>query len=262
VNGLVSVWKKQKLQAAIRALTPDVLVLLETKCDARKAAALPGFSTFLAELGYHYVAWHWSTDKKGYSGVAVISKIKPLETRFGLGDAIIDSEGRVVTQQYADFTVVAAYSPCSGKDGKPAAKEKRILYEGLLKRHIEAIKGNKMLLADLNVTPSAQDAWFPLSESDRDEDFRCSASIWERKLFKGLLENTGLVDVFREQEPTLRSYTWSDHNRGAPAGAGLRLDYVLCSKAMMTSGEVFVGRVSHHQNIGGSDHIPVTCPIS
>ena len=106
VNGIRAIVKKEFLNQ-INLLDPDILCLQETKAqDDQVSEALKG-------LPNYYIYSHSAT-KKGYSGVAIITKQKPIEVSQGIGIEIHDDEGRVIEAEYNDFIIVNVYVPNSG----------------------------------------------------------------------------------------------------------------------------------------------------
>ena len=107
VNGLRAVAGKG-LHEIVRGLNPDVMGFLEIKCTVDQAKEV------LDGLGYHVVAHE--ADKKGYSGTAIISKIKPISVSYGMGVEEHEGEGRVITAEFQDLYVVTTYVPNSKGD--------------------------------------------------------------------------------------------------------------------------------------------------
>ena len=111
VNGVGSVLKKGSLQEFIENADPDILCLNEIKTDSAKA--LDVFAKQLPEGYQHY--WNCS-EKKGYAGTAIFSKVKPKAMDVHMGVSKHDQEGRIITLEFEEFVLVAVYVPNSGDD--------------------------------------------------------------------------------------------------------------------------------------------------
>ncbi len=87
---------------------PDILCLQETKCRPEQLppeiVAAPGYFSYFA----------WPSEKKGYSGVAIYSKVKPEKVEYGMGIESHDKEGRMITAYFKDFILVNCYFPNGG----------------------------------------------------------------------------------------------------------------------------------------------------
>jgi len=112
VNGLNACWEKGFSQY-IAAENADILVLQETKLQDSKVAP---FDAKMEALGYPHRYWNCSTEKKGYSGTAIFSKVKPVRVTYGLGPSGgLNEEGRTVNAEFDSFHLVNAYVPNSGQ---------------------------------------------------------------------------------------------------------------------------------------------------
>jgi exonuclease III len=141
----------------------DVLYILESKMHMTALLQMKGFIEWKERSGYNYVFSTWgetSRNKAGYSGVVMLSKVRPLRVSFGLRDMEPGDEGRVLTAVYPSFVHVASYNPCAGYDkGKLAYK---LRFESRLKAHLESIKNEYpdkeiVWLADANTNPTDTD---------------------------------------------------------------------------------------------------------
>ena len=109
VNGIRACHRKGEFLALLERLQPDVLCIQETKAWPEQLE-----SDLLVDHGYH-VSWA-TAEKKGYSGVATFSKVKPDRTTIGLSEEQFDREGRVITTVYGPIAVVNAYFPNGQRD--------------------------------------------------------------------------------------------------------------------------------------------------
>ncbi|MEG1930881.1 MAG: exodeoxyribonuclease III [Anaerovorax sp.] len=238
VNGLRACLGKGFIESC-QSLDGDVICLQETKMQEGQAVVdLEGYEQY----------WN-SAEKKGYSGTAIFTRIKPLNVTFGLEDEKHNKEGRVITAEFEDFFLVNQYVPNS-KEGL-ARIEYRMEYEDAVRAHICKLDGIKpvIICGDFNVAPEEIDLKNPKPN-------RGSAgfSDEERDKFRMLLR-AGFKDSFRELYPHLEgAYSWWSYRFKARANnAGWRIDHFVVSERMLSQ----VEEVCIHAEIMGSDHCPV-----
>jgi exodeoxyribonuclease-3 len=220
---------------------PDILCLQETKARPEQVQ-LP------LELGGYQAFWS-SAQKPGYSGVAVFSREKPLDVREGLGIAEHDTEGRVLTLEYADFILVNVYTPNAQDELRRLPY--RLTWDEAFRQHVarEAERKQVIFCGDLNVAHQEIDLARP-RENRRNPGF----SDEERASFGRLLE-CGFTDTFRHHYPDLTgAYSWWSYRAGArQKNVGWRIDYFGVSTP-------FIRRVKGAAilpHVHGSDHCPV-----
>ena len=220
---------------------PDILCVQETKARPEQVQ-LP-----LELAGYH--AYWNSADKPGYSGVAVFTRIKPLAVRIGLGHHDHDREGRVLTLEYDDFTLVNVYTP-NAQDGLRRLPY-RITWDDVFRTHLahEASHKPVVFCGDLNVAHQEIDIARP-KENRHSPGF----SDEERASFTKLL-GAGFVDTFRHLHPDLTgAYSWWSYRGGArQRNVGWRIDYFGVSTPFLHR----VTGASLLPHVQGSDHCPV-----
>lgn len=224
----------------------DVLCLQETKLQEKdvitiKESLLPGYENSF---------WSCSTTKLGYSGTAVISRIKPLSITYGLGLPNHDNEGRIITLEFGNFYLVAGYVPNSGQ------KLERLAYrtqdwDSSLGNFLKDLEKRKpvILTGDLNCAHQEIDIYNP-------DGNRRSAGYTdeERTSFEENYLKRGLVDTFRRQHPHAVAYTyWGYRTAARPKNQGWRLDYYLASDALLE--HVYDSFII--PDVEGSDHCPV-----
>lgn len=253
VNGLRALLKgkgNQEPGAAILKLAEkedfDVLSLQETKLQEKdvltiKEALLPGYDNSL---------WSCSTVKLGYSGTAVISRIKPLSVSYGLGISNHDNEGRVITVEFERFFLVTSYVPNSGQ------KLERLAYrtedwDSSLGNYLKELEKRKpvILTGDLNCAHQEIDIYNP-------DGNRRSAGFTneERTSFEKNFLQRGLADTFRRQHPNSVGYTyWGYRTAARPKNQGWRLDYFLASDVLLDL--VYDSYIL--PDVEGSDHCPI-----
>lgn len=255
VNGIRAVVKKDALVPFITKCQPDILCLQETKAEQGQAEIdLEGYEEY----------WN-SADKKGYSGTAIFSKIKPLSVTNGLPQDIIDAydmedrygdpnkEGRVITAEYEGFYVVTVYTP-NAKDDLSRIPLRHNHWDPAFLRYCQQLEKTKPVVfcGDLNVAHTEDDLARP-KENVAKKGFTTE----EREGFQNFLD-AGFVDTLRLFKQGNGYYTWWTFWANARArNVGWRIDYVLVSAALkdqVTAAEI-------HPNIMGSDHCPVSIEL-
>ncbi|TYH79883.1 hypothetical protein ES332_D03G095000v1 [Gossypium tomentosum] len=221
VNGLRALLKLEGFSAMELAKQEnfDVLCLQETKLQEKDVESI---KQSLIE-GYENSFWACSNTRLGYSGTAIISRIKPLSVRYGLGMSDHDSEGRVVIAEFDSFYLLSVYVPNSG-DGLRRLTYRITEWDPSLSNYI---KGNR-----------------------RSAGF----TIEERQSFSTNFLSRGFVDTFRKQNPDVVGYTYWGYRHGARKGnKGWRLDYFLVSDAI--ADDVHDSFIL--PDVIGSDHCPI-----
>ncbi|KAK6127303.1 hypothetical protein DH2020_038966 [Rehmannia glutinosa] len=244
VNGLRALLKLESFSALQLAQREnfDVLCLQETKLQAsfHFEKDVDSIRQSLLE-GYDNSYWTCSVSKLGYSGTAIISRIKPLSVRYGLGIADHDGEGRLVTVEFDNFYLLSGYVPNSG--------------DGLRRLDLEQLKP-VILTGDLNCAHQEIDIFNPAGNK-RSAGFTDE----ERKSFQTNFLDRGFVDTFRKQHPDVVGYTYWGYRHGGrknnkgPADQylGWRLDYFLASESI--ADQVYDSYIL--PDVGGSDHSPI-----
>lgn len=226
-----------------RELNADIFCLQETKLQDGQIA-------FEAD-GYHQ---YWAyAEKKGYSGTAVFTRIKPLDVKYGIGIEELDTEGRIITCEFEDFYFICEYVP-NAQDGLKRI-EHRMKWEDAFREYVSSLKDKKSVIfcGDLNVAHNEIDLKNPKSNAGN-----AGFSDEERGKFGELLDS-GFIDTFRYFYPDREgAYSWWSYRfKAREKNAGWRIDYFCVS-------EDFIGRVesaSIHSEIFGSDHCPVELVI-
>lgn len=238
VNGLRAVVGKGFVDI-FNGLDADIFCLQETKLqEGQIELELPGYEQY----------WNYA-EKKGYSGTAVFTRVKPLEVIYGLGIEEHDKEGRVITVEYEDFYLVNVYTPNS-KDGL-ARLPYRMEWEDAFRGYLKKLEIKKPVIAcgDMNVAHEEIDLKNP-----RTNRKNAGFSDEERAKMTELLD-AGFIDTFRYFYPDKTGeYSWWSYRFNARKNnAGWRIDYFIVSKTL----ESRLERASIHQEIFGSDHCPV-----
>lgn len=241
VNGIRSIHGKGFAEW-LRNESPDVLCLQEVKASPEQLTA-----EMVTPPGYTSV-WN-PAEKKGYSGVAVFTKQKPLAIRLGLGEAAFDSEGRVVEVEFPKFTLVNAYFPNSQRDH--ARLDFKIAFCKKMFHHLEAVRERgkpALLCGDFNIAHQAIDLKNP-KQNENNAGFLPQERQW-----MDFLLSRGYVDTFRNFHQAGGHYTWWSYRPGVrEKNIGWRLDYFVCSDSLRP----MLKSARHHTLVPGSDHCPV-----
>ena len=242
VNGLRAIMNKSFLDN-FEQINADVFCLQETKLQE-------GQIDFAPE-GYN-VYWN-SAIKKGYSGTAVFSKIKPIKVEYGIGKEEHDQEGRVITLEYEKFYLVNCYTPNSQRE--LTRLDYRMKWEDEFKSYLKKLDTKKpvILCGDLNVAHNEIDLKNP-STNRHNAGFTNE----EREKMTELL-NSGFVDSFRYLYPDTKDvYSWWSYMFHArEKNAGWRIDYFIVSDRIKE--EIKDSKIL--TKVFGSDHCPVELDI-
>jgi exodeoxyribonuclease III len=208
-------------------------------------------TSLFTHLGYHQY-WH-SAEKKGYSGVAIFSKIKPNHVEVGCGIEKYDVEGRVIRADFDSFSIVNTYFP-SGSSGD----ERHGVKMNFLKDYIPFINGikkqqpNLLVAGDYNICHKAIDIHDPISNKDS-SGFKPEEREWMTHFFE-----QGFVDTFRKFNQHPDEYSWWSFRAAArERNKGWRIDYINASTAM----EKNLTHAAILQSVKHSDHCPVLLQI-
>ena len=240
-------WNVNGLRAAVtkgfldffRDIDADVFCVQETKLqEGQIELDLPGY--------YDY--WNYA-EKKGYSGVAIFTKVKPISVSYGIGLEEHDKEGRVITVEYEDFYLITCYTPNSKRD--LLRLDYRMLWEDAFLDYVKKLDRIKPVIycGDLNVAHREIDLKNPKTN-------RKNAGFTEEERNKmDIALSSGFTDSFRHIYPDKeREYSWWSYMGGARAkNVGWRIDYFIVSDQL--KGKIVDAKI--HQEIFGSDHCPV-----
>lgn len=241
VNGIRACSKKG-FREFIDSHTPDVLFIQETKCAE---SDLP--DELRDPYGYQSV-WH-SAERKGYSGVAVLTKKNPDNVIVGFGIPEFDVEGRVIQAVFGDIYIIGVYFP-NGQQGDDRLHYKLSFYNAFFSYCDELRQlGNKVIVCgDFNT------AHTPLDLARAKENETTSGFMPIEREWISELVRRNYVDVFREKFPTLEKYSWWSYRSAArDKNIGWRIDYFMVDKPLIDQvSEAFI-----LNDVMGSDHCPV-----
>ncbi|XP_018414081.1 PREDICTED: DNA-(apurinic or apyrimidinic site) lyase isoform X2 [Nanorana parkeri] len=241
----IRAWVKKEGVNWVREEDPDILCLQETKCAEK---ALPADIKEMPEYPHKY--WACSDEKEGYSGVAMLSKKKPLNVSYGIGIEEHDKEGRVITAEYESFYLVAAYVPNASRG--LVRLDYRQRWDVDFRSYLKELDNKKPLIlcGDLNVAHQEIDLKNPKTNKKTP-----GFTPQEREGFGALLAE-GFLDSFRELYPDKPyAYTFWTYMMNARAkNVGWRLDYFVLSKALRPA----LCDCKIRSKALGSDHCPIT----
>lgn len=242
VNGLRAAIKKGFLEW-LQTHPADVICLQETKAtqediDVKK----------LENLGYHH---HWfCAQKKGYSGVAIFSKVKPDAVKTGCGFEQSDLEGRVIEARFGDVTIVNAYFP-SGTSGEHRQVYK---YQWLqeMAEYLDDLKKKRkkvILAGDYNIAHEEIDIHNPKGNKNN------SGFLPEERSWMTQFLASGWVDTFRHLNKDPQHYSWWSQRSPSVRmeNKGWRIDYICATKALAKT----IDEVKIYREVKFSDHCPV-----
>ena len=238
VNGLRAIYKKGFVDI-FNEINADIFCIQETKLqEGQIDLSFPGYEMY----------WNYA-EKKGYSGTAIFTKIKPILVTKGIGIEEHDKEGRVITLEFEDYYLVTVYTPNSQTELKRL--DYRMKWEKDFKAYIKELEKKKpvVICGDLNVAHKEIDLKNPKTNRKN-----AGFTDEERKKFTELL-NDGFIDTFRYFYPNEEGkYSWWSYRFSArEKNAGWRIDYFLVSEALKDK----LKSANILSDIMGSDHCPV-----
>ena len=244
-------WNVNGIRASVSKGFVDIFNAFDADIFSLQETKLQEGQIDLNFEGYHSY-WNYAV-KKGYSGVAVFTKEKPVSVFLGMGIEEHDQEGRLITLEFEKFYHVSAYVPNS--QDKNARLDYRMTWEDAMGDYLLTLKRKKpvILCGDLNVAHTEIDLKNPKANA-RSAGFTHE----ERSKFSELLEN-GFIDTFRYFYPTLEgAYSWWSYRfKAREKNAGWRIDYFVTSKDL----EDKIKGAKIHSDVLGSDHCPVELSI-
>ena len=257
VNGIRAVVRKGAIQEFITKHQPDILCLQETKAKQGQAEI---------DLSEYEEYWNSSQNKKGYSGTAIFTKIKPIAIINDIPDEFIKSsglaadnygnsnqEGRVIAAEFENFYVVTAYTP-NAKDDLTRIPLRQD-WDKAVTAYCAQLQSKKPVIycGDMNVAHTEDDLANPKPNVGK-KGFTAE----ERRGFDNWLA-AGFVDTFRMFKQGNGYYTWWSHFANARArNVGWRIDYFLVSESLKPK----IKTAQIHPDQMGSDHCPVSIELT
>lgn len=243
VNGLRACVTKGFLDF-FKDINADIFSIQETKLQEGQIAL---------ELEGYYQYWNYA-EKKGYSGVAVFTKDKPINVIYGLDIKEHNTEGRLITLEFEKFYYITAYVPNAQEELKRL--DYRMKWEDDIREYLNKLKDKKPVIysGDLNVAHNEIDLKNPKTNRKN-----AGFSDEEREKFQNLLDS-GFIDTFRYKYPDKEGvYSWWSYRfKAREKNAGWRIDYYVISNDLK---ENLIDATIHNE-ILGSDHCPVSIDIN
>lgn len=243
VNGLRACITKG-FDDVFKNLNADIFCIQETKMqeDQAESISYDGY--------YKYMN---SAEKKGYSGTAIFTKLKPLSVTYGIGVEEHDKEGRIITLEYDKFFLVNCYTPNSKRELERL--DYRMTWEDEIRKYLNVLNEKKPVIycGDLNVAHNEIDIKNP-----KTNHFSAGFTDNEREKMTKLLDS-GYIDTYRYLYPNEADrYTWWSYMRNSrQKNVGWRIDYFIVSNNLKKE----IKEACIHSDIFGSDHCPIELDI-
>jgi len=225
----------------LNAAEPDVICLQETKALEEQID-----TALFEQLGYKHF-WH-SAQKKGYSGVAILTKSNPINVQEGTGIEHMDIEGRVIRADYKNISVISLYLPSGTNLNRLEYKFK---FMDDFQDYINSLKKNYprlVICGDYNICHRAIDIHDPVRNKN------VSGFLPEERQWIDTFINCGFVDSFRYLNPEPHQYSWWSYRANARINnKGWRIDYNLVSDNLKNK----IKRAYLLPEVKHSDHCPV-----
>ncbi|WP_457611124.1 exodeoxyribonuclease III, partial [Lutibacter sp.] len=220
VNGIRAALKKGFIEW-LQAANPDVVCIQETKAHKEQLDL-----SLFEEAGYPFHYW-FSAQKKGYSSVAILSKIKPKHIEYGTGIETMDFEGRNLRIDFDDFSVMSLYLPSGTND---ARLEFKLNYMSEFQQYVNNLKKeipNIIICGDYNICHTEIDIHNPKGLKNT-SGFLPVEREWIDSFIK-----SGFIDSFRYLNKEPHHYSWWSYRANARNNnKGWRIDYNMVSEAM------------------------------
>ena len=245
VNGIRAAIRKGLLDW-LTAVDADIVCLQETKAQPDQ---IPLFD--IEALGYR--SYWFSAQKKGYSGVAILSKTEPDHVSYGMGIQKYDDEGRFIRADYGDISVVSAYHP-SGSSGEERQAFKMMWLEDY-QRYIDTLKKERpklILSGDYNICHKPIDIHDPIRNA------KSSGFLPEEREWMSGFIDSGFIDTFRLFNDQPHNYSWWSYRANARAkNLGWRIDYHMVTESLKQNlhRSIILPDAKH------SDHCPILLEI-
>ena len=240
VNGIRAAINKGFIDWLI-ATDPDVICLQEIKAQKEQLDL-----SLFEKAGYAHNYW-FSAQKKGYSGVAILSKTKPHHVEYGTGIESMDFEGRNLRADFDGVSIMSLYLPSGTND---ARLQHKFDYMDLFLEYITALRTtipNLVVCGDYNICHEPIDIHNPKMKG-------VSGYLPEEREWLSNFITSGMIDSFRYLHPELQLYSWWSYRANARANnKGWRLDYAMVSKPLQENikRSVILTEAIH------SDHCPI-----
>ncbi len=244
VNGLRSIIRKNELQKNINSKEYDIILLQEIKSESIEKNLTNDYFAYLMP----------AISKKGYSGILTLSKIKPLDIIYGIGDEKYDKEGRVLTLEFTDYFIINSYFPNSRRD--LSRLNYKIEFNKKILEFMERLRETKPIIigGDFNVAHTELDIARP-----KQNEGNAGFTREERNFIDRLIES-GYIDTFRLFNKESSNYTWWTYlyKSARKNNIGWRIDYFFVSDELKNR----IKGASILKTQEGSDHAPIILEIN
>lgn len=242
VNGLRAVYKKGFLDF-FNKINADIFCIQETKMqEGQIKLELEGYNQY-----FNYAT------RKGYSGTAIFTRIKPKNVTYGIGIEEHDQEGRVITLEFEKFYFITCYTPNSGRE--LARLDYRMTWEEAFRKYLKELDKKKpvIICGDLNVAHKEIDLKNPKTNRKN-----AGFTDEEREKMTELIK-AGFTDTYRYLYPDKENvYTWWSYmGQAREKNVGWRIDYFLTSDRIKNK----IKETYIFDEILGSDHCPIGLEI-
>lgn len=245
VNGIRAAISKGFLEW-LQAANPDIICLQEIKAVESQIPTLE-----ITAAGYPY-QYYYPAEKRGYSGVAILSKVEPKKVVFGTGISYMDEEGRNLRADFENFSVMSLYLP-SGTNIERLGR--KFQYMDDFRSYVNEIKKsvpNLIIGGDYNICHQAIDIHDPVRNA------KVSGFLPEERAWLDGFMKDGMVDTFRMFNNEPHQYSWWSYRANARANnKGWRIDYILVDENLKNR----VKRAYILPEAKHSDHCPVAIEI-
>ncbi|MBN4082837.1 exodeoxyribonuclease III [bacterium AH-315-A23] len=245
VNGIRAALKKGFIDW-LQDANPDVICIQETKAHKEQLDL-----SLFEQAGYPYQYW-FSAQKKGYSSVAILSKIEPKHIEYGTGIESMDFEGRNLRIDFEEFSVMSLYLPSGTND---ARLEFKLNYMAQFQQYINELKKeipNIIICGDYNICHTEIDIHNPKGLKNT------SGFLPVEREWLGNFLESGFIDSYRYLNKEPHNYTWWSYRANARNNnKGWRLDYHLVSEPLKDS----IKRAYILPEAKHSDHCPIVVEI-
>ncbi len=246
VNGIRAAINKGFVQW-LTSENPDVIGLQEIKAQEKDVN-----TAIFEDLGYHH--YWFPALKKGYSGVAILTKTKPKFIKYGMGLNRYDDEGRLIQVDFENFSFISSYFP-SGTTGDIRQRFKYDFLDDIF-GYIQDLRENNpnlILSGDYNICHKAIDIHNPIANKNT------SGFLPEERAWMDRFTESGFIDSFRHFNPLPHQYSWWSYRANSRAkNLGWRIDYHMATKELQNrlKSAVILPDIIH------SDHCPVMLEIA
>jgi len=243
VNGIRSAINKNIIEW-IKNDSPDIICFQEIKATPEQID-----TSIFSNLNYHHF-WFPATKKKGYSGVAILSKQKPLNVHYGGNHPEYDTEGRIIRADFQNFSVMSVYVPSGTMgDERQAFKYQWLDYFYDYIKNLKKQIPNLIITGDFNICHKEIDIHNPISNA-KSSGFLPEERQWLSKF----IDDNNYTDSFRFLNPEPHNYTWWSYMHNArEKNLGWRIDYCFIPNHINNSiKKAIILKDQYH-----SDHCPI-----